>query len=86
MISLHQHFQSFHKDINQTISKVTGKKEILKSLEEIIPNDALFDRLAAAPEIIKYEVFNILFYFRSLGLMNVRNQSLSDIQSLISNY
>jgi hypothetical protein len=56
---LNRIFSVFHKDVNQAIAKVTGKKE---KIPDILPevntthNEALFDRLAAGTEVKKLEV------------------------------
>jgi hypothetical protein len=53
-------FSVFHKDVHQAIAKVTGKKEIPDIRPEVnTHNEALFDRLAAGPEVKKLEVFKI---------------------------
>jgi hypothetical protein len=61
---LQDRFSVFHKDVHRAIAQVTGKNEIQDAPEEQSPrrspnNDALYDRLAAGPEVKKLEVYNI---------------------------
>jgi len=57
---LQDRFAVFHKDVHRAIAQVTGKNEIQDAPEEQSPNnDALYDRLAAGPEVKKLEVYNI---------------------------
>jgi hypothetical protein len=55
IVELAKNYQDFHKNIHSTISKATGKKEIHINDQVQSPNEAIYERLVAAPG--KYEVF-----------------------------